>query len=76
MTLVKTLLAHPELPHGEIRVCFTPDEEIGRGIAAAEELNAINEQVQERIDDAWRFAEAAPLPAPEEALTDVYVSYR
>ncbi|MFH0883358.1 MAG: peptidase T [bacterium] len=21
----------PELPHGEIRVCFTPDEEIGRG---------------------------------------------
>ncbi|HYK85399.1 MAG TPA: thiamine pyrophosphate-dependent dehydrogenase E1 component subunit alpha [Ktedonobacteraceae bacterium] len=49
---------------------------IGRGIATAEELNAINEQVQERIDDAWRFAEAAPLPAPEEALTDVYVSYR
>lgn len=21
----------PELPHGEIRICFTPDEEIGRG---------------------------------------------
>jgi tripeptide aminopeptidase len=34
MTLAKTLLAHPELPHGEIRVCFTPDEEIGRGIDA------------------------------------------
>ena len=25
------LLAHPEIPHGEIRLCFTPDEEIGRG---------------------------------------------
>jgi len=25
------LLAHPEVPHGEIRIAFTPDEEIGRG---------------------------------------------
>lgn len=32
MTLAKHLLAHPEIPHGELRVCFTPDEEIGRGI--------------------------------------------
>jgi tripeptide aminopeptidase len=26
------LLAHPEVPHGPIRVCFTCDEEIGRGV--------------------------------------------
>jgi tripeptide aminopeptidase len=25
------LLAHPEIPHGPIRIGFTPDEEIGRG---------------------------------------------
>ena len=25
------LLAHPEIPHGAIRILFTPDEEIGRG---------------------------------------------
>ncbi len=25
------LVAHPEIPHGAIRVAFTPDEEIGRG---------------------------------------------
>ncbi|MBQ7883227.1 MAG: peptidase T [Phascolarctobacterium sp.] len=25
------LLAHPEVPHGKIRLCFTPDEEVGRG---------------------------------------------
>ena len=25
------LLAHPEIPHGAIRIGFTPDEEIGRG---------------------------------------------
>lgn len=25
------LIAHPGIPHGPIRICFTPDEEIGRG---------------------------------------------
>jgi tripeptide aminopeptidase len=25
------LAAHPDIPHGRIRICFTPDEEIGRG---------------------------------------------
>ena len=33
MTLAEHLLAHPELPHGEIRLCFTIDEEIGLGIS-------------------------------------------
>jgi pyruvate dehydrogenase E1 component alpha subunit len=46
-----------------------------RGVATAQELDAIDQQVQNRIDEAWRTAEAAPLPAPEEALADVYVSY-
>jgi len=32
MTLAEHLLAHRDLPHGEIRICFTPDEEIGTGI--------------------------------------------
>jgi tripeptide aminopeptidase len=31
MTAVEHLLHHPEMPHGTIRVAFTPDEEIGRG---------------------------------------------
>src|SRR2546429_1475420 len=47
-----------------------------QGMASAEQLNTTDQQVQERIDEAWQFAEAAPLPEPEEALTDVYVSYR
>ncbi|MGK9475585.1 peptidase T [Melioribacter sp. OK-6-Me] len=25
------LIEHPEIKHGKIRVCFTPDEEVGRG---------------------------------------------
>ncbi|HET8839074.1 MAG TPA: peptidase T [Flavobacteriaceae bacterium] len=31
MEAMKYLLAHPEVKHGKIRVCFPPDEEIGRG---------------------------------------------
>lgn len=26
------LMQHPEIPHGKIRILFTPDEEIGRGV--------------------------------------------
>src|SRR5262245_7131209 len=26
------LLAHPEIPHGPIRICFTCDEEVGHGV--------------------------------------------
>jgi tripeptide aminopeptidase len=32
MTAARHLLTHPEIPHGKIRVAFTPDEEIGRGV--------------------------------------------
>ncbi len=32
MTLVEYLIAHPEIEHGKIRVCFNPDEEIGHGV--------------------------------------------
>lgn len=32
MTLAHHLLTHPEAPHGEVRLCFTPDEETGAGI--------------------------------------------
>ncbi|MCI8536641.1 MAG: peptidase T [Hungatella sp.] len=31
MALAQYLLEHPEIPHGEVKVGFTPDEEVGRG---------------------------------------------
>lgn len=31
MTAMAYLIRHPEIPHGKVRVAFTPDEEIGRG---------------------------------------------
>jgi tripeptide aminopeptidase len=32
MTMAKHLLANTDLPHGTIRIAFTPDEEVGRGV--------------------------------------------
>jgi len=32
MTAAKYLIDHPEIKHGDIRIGFTPDEEIGRGV--------------------------------------------
>jgi tripeptide aminopeptidase len=32
MTMARHLLAHPDIPHGPLRIGFTPDEEIGRGV--------------------------------------------
>jgi tripeptide aminopeptidase len=31
MDLANYLIQHPEIPHGNIRILFTPDEEVGRG---------------------------------------------
>jgi tripeptide aminopeptidase len=33
VTAAAKLVAHPEIPHGAIRIAFTPDEEVGRGTA-------------------------------------------
>jgi tripeptide aminopeptidase len=30
VTAVEYLLSRPEIPHGRVRVAFTPDEEVGR----------------------------------------------
>jgi pyruvate dehydrogenase E1 component alpha subunit len=48
---------------------------LDRGIATTDELDAIDARVTKQLDDAWDAAKAAPFPAPEEALTDVYVTY-
>ncbi|THH40006.1 peptidase T [Neolewinella litorea] len=36
MAAVEHLQAHPEIPHGKLRILFTPDEEIGRGVNAVD----------------------------------------
>lgn len=32
LTMAEYLLSHPEIPHGEIKIGFTPDEEVGNGV--------------------------------------------
>lgn len=32
MTAAAYLMEHPEIPHGPVRLCFTCDEEVGRGV--------------------------------------------
>ncbi|EDQ05130.1 Peptidase T [Sulfitobacter indolifex] len=34
MTAARHLIENPDIPHGKIRLAFTPDEEIGRGVDA------------------------------------------
>ena len=34
MTAMRHLIANPDIPHGPIRIAFSPDEEIGRGVDA------------------------------------------
>lgn len=42
MNVAQLLQEHPEIKHGDIRILFTPDEEIGRGVDKADmkKLNA------------------------------------
>lgn len=36
MEAARYLLEHPEIPHGTVRILFTPDEEVGRGTEKAD----------------------------------------
>ncbi|MBN1220735.1 MAG: peptidase T [Anaerolineae bacterium] len=51
MTMAAHLLANPEIPHGEIRICFNPDEEVGRGVVNLE-LEELGANVAYTLDGA------------------------
>ena len=46
-----------------------------RELVSEETLTAIDEKVENLIEEAVAFAEQSPMPDPEEVTTDVYVSY-
>jgi TPP-dependent pyruvate/acetoin dehydrogenase alpha subunit len=48
---------------------------VDRDLLSEQELAAIDARARTSVEQAVRFAEEAPYPAPEECLTDVYVSY-
>lgn len=49
MQAMQFLKDHPEVPHGEIRVVFTPDEEVGRGTEKIN-LNKVGAQFGYTLD--------------------------
>ena len=49
MSLAKHLIANPDIVHGPIRLCFTPDEEVGRGVAQLT-LEALGADVAYTLD--------------------------
>jgi pyruvate dehydrogenase E1 component alpha subunit len=44
-------------------------------LVSESELSKIDDRAKEAIEEAVRFAEESSLPAPEDCLADVYVSY-
>ena len=48
---------------------------VGAGLLSAEDLRAIDGDVEREIEAAVAFAESSPLPEPGDVLTDVYVEY-
>jgi tripeptide aminopeptidase len=68
MAAARHLLRHPEIPHGPIRLCFNPDEEIGRGMAklelaelAADVAYTLDSEVPGEIDFETFSADGATL---------------
>ncbi len=51
MELVKTLVENPAIPHGPVRVCFTCDEEIGKGVTHVD-LKELAAEVAYTLDGA------------------------
>ncbi len=45
---------------------------IGMGVLTEKEANEIDQEILKELDGAVRYAEESPLPAPEEALADVF----
>lgn len=53
MAAARHLLTHPEIPHGKIRVCFNPDEEIARSVDQLD-LTAVGADFAYTLDGSER----------------------
>jgi len=46
---------------------------LSEDLVTKDDLEAIDMQVEQEVDDAVKFAEESPLPAPEELFTNIFV---
>lgn len=49
MTMADYLITHPEIKHGDVSICFTPDEEVGAGVDHID-LDRLNAQYAYTVD--------------------------
>jgi pyruvate dehydrogenase E1 component alpha subunit len=52
-------------------VCFE-NRLLEQGVVTRDDLKEINDTVMAKIEDAVRYALQSPLPAPQDALEDVF----
>ena len=45
MAAARHLISNPDIQHGPVRICFTPDEEIGRGVHPSLPVKTIKELI-------------------------------
>ena len=55
MEFVQYIVANPTIPHGKIRILFTPDEEVGRGVEKID-MQKLNAQYGYTLDGGERGA--------------------
>ncbi|MEB3059493.1 M20/M25/M40 family metallo-hydrolase, partial [Parvimonas sp. D9] len=53
MDMAHYLMQHPELPHGIIKILFTPDEEVGRGTEKLDMQNSGQTLVIHWMEESW-----------------------
>lgn len=53
-------------------IALFQDKLIGLGVLGRSDAAGVEDSVRQLLEEAVRFAEASPFPAPEEALTDVF----
>jgi tripeptide aminopeptidase len=71
MAAARHLLRHPEIPHGKIRVCFNPDEEIARGVEKLD-LAAVGADFAYTLDGSERGEICYETFSADSALLEIH----
>ncbi len=67
-TLIKTLAENPDMPHGQIQLVITPNEDVGRS-AERLDLNYYHPDYAFDFDAGWPKASTATSPMPKKTAT-------
>ncbi len=71
MDFVQYIVTHPEIKHGKIRILFTPDEEVGRGVEKID-MKKLGAQYGYTLDGGERGALEAESFSADGAIATIY----